>query len=127
MAEQQQKAGSRTERLQDFFRQLPPKTLELLTSEFEKALARGGDDAAVAELVLGELRKVARICAHRKRRQPFLDFQIGYETRDNPLIGSFKLHRRRVGKPSAAILNGGSSTATSLDGRGLKTERKARS
>jgi len=60
VAEQQQKAGSRTERLQDFFRQLPPKTLALLTSEFEKALARGGDDAAVAELVLGELRKVAR-------------------------------------------------------------------
>ena len=60
MAEQQQKAGSRTERLQDFFRQLPPKTLALLTSEFEKALTRGGNDAAVAELVLGELRKVVR-------------------------------------------------------------------
>src|SRR5260221_14300200 len=60
VAEQQQKAGSRAERLQDFFRQLPPKTLALLTSEFEKALTRGGDDAAVAELVLGELRKVAR-------------------------------------------------------------------
>jgi hypothetical protein len=60
VAEQQQKAGSRAERLQEFFRQLPPKTLALLTSEFEKALARRGDDAAVAELVLSELRKIAR-------------------------------------------------------------------
>jgi hypothetical protein len=41
------------------FRQLPPKTLSSLASEFEKALARG-EDAATAELVLGELRKVIR-------------------------------------------------------------------
>ena len=35
VAEQQQrKPDSRAERLQDFFRQLPPKTLALLTSEF---------------------------------------------------------------------------------------------
>jgi hypothetical protein len=60
VAEQEQrKPGSRAERLQDLFRQLPPKTLALLTSEFEKVLARGEDDA-VAELVLGELRKVVR-------------------------------------------------------------------
>jgi hypothetical protein len=60
VAEQQQrKPDSRAERLQDFFRQLPPKTLALLTSEFEKVLARG-EDTAVAEIVLGELRKVAR-------------------------------------------------------------------
>ena len=60
MVEQQQrKPGSRAERLQDFFRQLPPKTLALLTSEFEKVLARG-EDTAVAEIVLGELRKVVR-------------------------------------------------------------------
>jgi hypothetical protein len=45
--------------LQDFFRQLPPQTLALLTSEFEKVLA-SGQDATVAELVLGELRKVTR-------------------------------------------------------------------
>jgi len=45
--------------LQDFFQQLPPKTLALLTSEFEKALVRG-EDAAIAELVLGELRKAVR-------------------------------------------------------------------
>jgi hypothetical protein len=41
------------------FRALPPKTLSSLASEFEKALARG-EDAATAELVLGELRKVIR-------------------------------------------------------------------
>jgi hypothetical protein len=57
--QQQRKPGSRAERLQDFFRQLPPKTLALLTSEFEKVLARG-EDTAVAEIVLGELRKVVR-------------------------------------------------------------------
>jgi len=45
--------------LQGFFRQLPPKTLALLTSEFEKVLAKG-EDTAIAELVLGELRKVIR-------------------------------------------------------------------
>jgi hypothetical protein len=56
---QQRKPDSRAERLQDFFRQLPPKTLALLTSEFEKVLARG-EDTAVAEIVLGELRKVVR-------------------------------------------------------------------
>jgi hypothetical protein len=60
VAEQQQrKPDSRAERLQDFFRQLPPKTLALLTSEFEKVLARG-EDTAVAEIVLVELRKVVR-------------------------------------------------------------------
>jgi hypothetical protein len=60
VAEQEQrKPVSRAERLQDLFRQLPPKTLALLTSEFEKVLARGEDDA-VAELVLGQLRKVVR-------------------------------------------------------------------
>jgi hypothetical protein len=60
VAEQQQRqGGNRAERLRDLFRQLPPKTLSLLASEFEKALTRA-DDAAVAELVLGELRKVIR-------------------------------------------------------------------
>ncbi len=59
VVEQQRKPDSRAERLQDLFRQLPPKTLALLTSEFEKVLAKG-EDGVFAELVLGELRKVVR-------------------------------------------------------------------
>src|SRR5437868_6310337 len=60
VAEQQQrKEVTRAERLQELFRQLPPKALALLAGEFEKVLARG-EDTAVAELVLGELRKVVR-------------------------------------------------------------------
>jgi hypothetical protein len=60
VAEQHQRQrGKQAERLRDYFQQLPPKTLSLLTTEFEKALARG-EDTAVAEVVLTELRKLVR-------------------------------------------------------------------
>ncbi|HRO00980.1 MAG TPA: hypothetical protein PLX43_05680 [Nitrobacter sp.] len=45
------------ERLKDYLAQLPPKSQALLMREFERALERG-EDAAVAHLVLGELRRI---------------------------------------------------------------------
>ena len=48
-----------TERLRDYLAQLPPQAQALLMREFERALERG-DDVAVAQFVLGELRKVVR-------------------------------------------------------------------
>ena len=52
------------ERLKDYLAQLPPKSQALLMREFERAVERG-EDAAVANLVLEELRKIVR----RFRRQ----------------------------------------------------------
>jgi len=52
-------AKTTTERLRDYLAQLPPKAQALLMREFERAIERG-EDAAVATLVLGELRKIAR-------------------------------------------------------------------
>ena len=52
-------AQTSTERLREYLAQLPPSAQALLLREFERALARG-DDPAVANLVLGELRKIAR-------------------------------------------------------------------
>ena len=48
-----------TERLRTYLAQLPPQAQALLMREFERALERG-DDVAVAQFVLGELRKVVR-------------------------------------------------------------------
>jgi hypothetical protein len=59
VVEQHRAQGGTQERLRAYFRKLPPNTLALLTTEFEKALARG-EDTAVAQFVLGELRKIAR-------------------------------------------------------------------
>jgi hypothetical protein len=47
------------ERLRDYLRQLAPAAQALLMREFERAVARG-EDVAVANLVLTELRKVVR-------------------------------------------------------------------
>jgi len=47
------------ERLKDYLAQLPPKSQALLMREFERAVERG-EDAAVASLVLEELRKIVR-------------------------------------------------------------------
>jgi hypothetical protein len=47
------------ERLKDYLGQLPPQAQALLMREFERAIARG-EDTAVANLVLEQLRKVAR-------------------------------------------------------------------
>ncbi len=48
-----------TERLRDYLAQLPPQAQALLMREFERAVERG-EDTAVANLVLGQLRKVVR-------------------------------------------------------------------
>ena len=52
-------AKTTTERLREYLAQLPPKAQALLMREFERAIERG-EDAAVATLVLEELRRVAR-------------------------------------------------------------------
>jgi hypothetical protein len=48
-----------TERLRDYLVQLPPQSQALLMREFERAIERG-EDAAVANFVLEQLRKVVR-------------------------------------------------------------------
>ncbi|MDI1265213.1 MAG: hypothetical protein PS018_18335 [bacterium] len=48
-----------TERLRDYLAQLPPQAQALLMREFERAIERG-EDVAVANLVLEQLRKVVR-------------------------------------------------------------------
>jgi hypothetical protein len=48
-----------TERLRDYLAQLPPQAQALLMREFERAIERG-EDVAVANLVLEQLRKVIR-------------------------------------------------------------------
>ncbi len=47
------------ERLRDYLGQLPPQSQALLMREFERAIERG-EDAAIANLVLEQLRKVVR-------------------------------------------------------------------
>lgn len=47
------------ERLRDYLRQLGPAAQKMLMREFEKALERG-EDVAVANFVLGELRQIVR-------------------------------------------------------------------
>jgi hypothetical protein len=48
-----------TERLRDYLAQLPPQAQALLMREFERAIERG-EDAAVANFVLEQLRKIVR-------------------------------------------------------------------
>ncbi|HEY9451994.1 MAG TPA: hypothetical protein VIR82_04945, partial [Bradyrhizobium sp.] len=48
-----------TERLRDYLAQLPPQAQALLMREFERAIERG-EDVAVANFVLEQLRKVVR-------------------------------------------------------------------
>ncbi|MGY4222802.1 hypothetical protein ACVMIH_000163 [Bradyrhizobium sp. USDA 4503] len=48
-----------TERLRDYLAQLPPQSQALLMRELERAVERG-DDVAVANLVLEQLRKIVR-------------------------------------------------------------------
>ena len=48
-----------TERLRDYLAQLPPQSQALLMREFERAIERG-EDLAVANFVLEQLRKVVR-------------------------------------------------------------------
>ena len=48
-----------TERLRDYLAQLPPQSQALLMREFERAIERG-EDVAVANFVLEQLRKVVR-------------------------------------------------------------------
>src|SRR5579871_395447 len=48
-----------TERLREYLAQLPPRSQALLMREFERAIERG-EDTAVANFVLEELRKVVR-------------------------------------------------------------------
>src|SRR3984957_10764146 len=47
------------ERLRDYLAQLPPQAQALLMREFERAIERG-EDVAVANFVLEQLRKVVR-------------------------------------------------------------------
>ena len=47
------------ERLRDYLAQLPPQSQALLMREFERAIERG-EDTAVANFVLEQLRKVVR-------------------------------------------------------------------
>ena len=52
-------AQASIERLRDYLGQLPPSAQSLLMREFERAIERG-EDAAVANFVLEELRKIVR-------------------------------------------------------------------
>src|SRR5690606_29292191 len=51
---------SSLDRLREFLAQLPPKSQALLMREFERAIENGGADAAIANIVLAELRKIVR-------------------------------------------------------------------
>ena len=55
-----------TERLRDYLAQLPPQSQALLMREFERAIERG-EDIAVANFVLEQLRKVVRGTEGRRR------------------------------------------------------------
>ena len=61
-----------TERLRDYLAQLPPQAQALLMREFERAVERG-EDTAVANLVLGQLRKVVRGAEEDNETRPRSD------------------------------------------------------
>ena len=61
-----------TERLRDYLAQLPPQAQALLMREFEHAIERG-EDAAVANLVLEQLRKVVRGVEEDEEARPRSD------------------------------------------------------
>lgn len=61
-----------TERLRDYLAQLPPQAQALLMREFERAIERG-EDVAVANLVLEQLRKVVRGAEEDEEARPRTD------------------------------------------------------
>ena len=61
-----------TERLRDYLAQLPPQAQALLMRAYERAI-ESGQDVAVANLVLGQLRQVARGSAEDAEAQPRTD------------------------------------------------------
>ena len=61
-----------TERLRDYLAQLPPQAQALLMREFERAIERG-EDTAVANLVLEQLRKVVRGVEEDEEARPRSD------------------------------------------------------
>jgi hypothetical protein len=63
---------SSTERLRDYLAQLPPQSQALLMREFERAIERG-EDAAVANMVLEQLRKIVRGAEEDEETQPRTD------------------------------------------------------
>src|SRR5436305_10007552 len=61
-----------TERLRDYLAQLPPRAQALLMREFERAIERG-EDTAVANFVLEQLRKVVRGTEEDEETRPRTD------------------------------------------------------
>jgi hypothetical protein len=61
-----------TERLRDYLAQLPPQAQALLMRQFERAIERG-EDVAVANLVLEQLRKVVRGTEEDEEARPRTD------------------------------------------------------
>ena len=61
-----------TERLRDYLAQLPPQAQALLMRQFERAIERG-EDVAVANLVLEQLRKVVRGAEEDEEVRPRTD------------------------------------------------------
>ncbi|MHC2463723.1 hypothetical protein [Bradyrhizobium embrapense] len=61
-----------TERLKDYLAQLPPQSQALLMRELERAVERG-DDVAIANLVLEQLRKIVRGAEQDEQIQPRSD------------------------------------------------------
>ncbi len=61
-----------TERLRDYLAELPPQAQALLMREFERAVERG-EDVAVANLVLEQLRKVVRGFEEDEEARPRTD------------------------------------------------------
>ena len=61
-----------TERLRDYLAQLPPQSQALLMREFERAIERG-EDMAVANFVLEQLRKVVRGADEDEEARPRTD------------------------------------------------------
>ena len=61
-----------TERLRDYLAQLPPQSQALLMREFERAIERG-EDVAVANFVLEQLRKVVRGAEEDDEARPRTD------------------------------------------------------
>ena len=61
-----------TERLRDYLAQLPPQSQALLMRQFERAVERG-EDAAVANMVLEQLRKIVRGAEEDEQAPPRSD------------------------------------------------------
>src|SRR5262245_5368348 len=98
MEQPAQSAPSRSlavERLRDYLRQLPAAARNMLMSEFERALKRG-EDAAVANVVLAELRKIARAEDNNDRPRAEDASRLAFAcltpflTEDEPLLGQIR-------------------------------------